>query len=133
MLFFKQAAFYKSVQGAFTYDVMAFEWGWGCQNTLFKERVYFLIWFILNVLYRILIAYHLLCLSRYLSSYLIANAHNDFAENFHFSNSSLSTVAPSIVPSRRVGKSLQVVGGKGFFFFLISTLCAEIKKNMLKK
>ena len=64
---------------------------------LFKELVYFLIWFILNVLNRILIAYHLLCLSRYLSSYLIANAHNDFAENFHFSNSSLSTVAPSIV------------------------------------
>ena len=97
MLFFKQAAFYKSVQGAFTYDVMASEWEWGRQNTLFKERVYFLIWFIINVLYRILIAYHLLCLSRYLSSYLIANAHNDFAENFHFSNSSLSTVAPSIV------------------------------------
>ena len=56
-------------------------------------------------------------------SYLIANAHNDFAENFHFSNSSLSTVAPSIVPSCRVGKSLRVVGGKGFFFFLICTVC----------
>ena len=42
MLFFKQAAFYKSVQGAFTYDVMASEWEWGRQNTLFKERVYVL-------------------------------------------------------------------------------------------
>ena len=91
-------------------------------------------WFILNVLYRILIAYHLLCLSRYLSSYLIANAHNDFAENFHFSNSSLSTVAPSIVlyPAELENRYKLSVG-KVFFFFLISTLCAKIKKKYVEK